>query len=63
MEGSSKAHYLGEAEGEDFLEACKNFIAEGHSGEIRIGDDGKEYACFYGCRWFPTLKEAQKSFG
>lgn len=59
MEGSATAHYVGSAVGEDFLDACKNYIAaHPGSGEIRNG-----YACNWGCRWFPTLSEAQKSFG
>lgn len=63
MEGSVGAHYLGTAYGETFIDACKNFIAEGHKGCIRIDENGNEYASDWGCRWFPTLEEAQRSFG
>ena len=67
MEGSAQAHYIGSAEGIDFLDACKNYIAKNPgAGEIRKGNHlGKdyEYACSWGCRWFPTLAEAQRSFG
>ena len=28
MEGSAKAHYLGTASGETFLDACKNYIKD-----------------------------------
>ena len=59
MEGSATAHYVGSAYGENFLDACKNYIAEHpNSGYIKYG-----YACSWGCRWFPTLEEAQASFG
>lgn len=68
MEGSASAHYVGAAEGEDFLDACKNYLAENpQAGYIKkyIDDNGveKEVACSWGCRWFPTLAEAQRSFG
>ena len=63
MGGSAGARYLGSSTGEDFLDACKTYIAETGVGEIRKNDDGSEYACDLGCRWFPTLAEAQASFG
>lgn len=63
MEGTGHAHYLGHAKGETFLDACKNYIAETGNGEIRVDNDGNKYACDWGCRWFPTLTEAQRSFG
>ena len=63
MECSARAHYLGKGYGETFLDACKEYISRGNPGEIRIGTDGKEYPLYWGCQWFPTLEEAQKSFG
>lgn len=57
------AHYVGEAEGESFIDACKNFIKKNNKGKIKIDSSGNEYASDWGCRWFPTLEEAQKSFG
>lgn len=63
MEGSAKAHYIGSANGEDFLDACKRFIEATGTGYIKKDAQGKEYACDWGCRWFPTLAEAQRSFG
>ena len=67
MEGSAKAHYVGSAEGENFLEACRNYIAKNPgSGYIRsftVNGEKREFACSWGCRWFPTLAEAQESFG
>lgn len=64
MEGTGHAHYVGEGYGENFLDACKEYIARTGEGEIRVDDEsGREYACDWGCEWFPTLAEAQKSFG
>lgn len=67
MEGSATAHYVGSAEGENFLDACKNYIAKHpNSGYIKKGiycGEEYEFACNWGCRWFPTLAEAQASFG
>lgn len=63
MEGSAGAHYLGTAYGETFIDACKNFIRETQHGCIKVDNDGNEYASDWGCRWFPTLEEAQRSFG
>lgn len=57
------AHYVGDAEGKSFIDACKNFIKKNHKGKIKIDSSGNEYASDWGCRWFPTLEEAQKSFG
>lgn len=63
MEGSGSAHYLGSAPGKTFLDACKNYIKATGNGEIDVDDNGNEYASDWGCRWFPTLEEAQRSFG
>ena len=63
MEGSGEAHYIGTASGETFLDACKNYIKETGYGKIDVDSDGNEYAKNWGCRWFPTLAEAQRSFG
>ena len=60
---SAQAHYIGSATGVDFIDACRNFIAKTGRGEIRKDTNGNEYACDWGCRWFPTLSEAQRSFG
>ena len=60
---SAGAHYVGEAEGKSFIDACKNFIKKNNKGKINIDSHGNEYASDWGCRWFPTLEEAQKSFG
>lgn len=57
------AHYVGEAEGKSFIDACKNYIEKNNYGRINIDSHGNEYAADWGCRWFPTLEEAQKSFG
>lgn len=67
MEGCAQAHYVGSAEGEDFLDACKNYIAKnpnaGYIRKFNINGEERECACNWGCRWFPTLAEAQRSFG
>ena len=63
MEESARAHYKGTGEGETFLDACKDYIARTGYGVIRTDSSGNEYASDWGCRWFPTLEEAQKSFG
>lgn len=63
MEGSAQAHYLGSEHGENFLDACKRYIEKTGKGEIRVDKNGREYACDWGCRWFPTMSEAQKFFG
>jgi len=63
MEGSGAAHYLGNAEGVDFIDACKNYIAKSRQGEIQKDKNGNLYASEWGCRWYPTLAEAKKSFG
>lgn len=44
MEGSATAHYLGAAQGETFIDACKNFIRETQHGCIKVDNDGNEYA-------------------
>lgn len=46
-----------------FIEACKNLIEVTGRGEIRRDENGNKYAHDWGCRWFPTLEEAQKSCG
>lgn len=63
MEGHGRAIHLGSAEGETFIDACRNYIKETGQGEIRVDKNGNEYAADWGCRWFPTLVEAQKSYG
>ena len=63
MEGIGRAHYIGFGCGETFLDACKDYIAKTGYGEIKTDANGNEYACEWGCRWFPTLEEAQRSFG
>lgn len=62
MEGSAKAHHIGQGDGETFLEACKDYIQRTGYGEIEK-DHGREYACNWGCRWYPTLYQAQEKFG
>ena len=67
MEGSATAHYVGSAEGEDFLDACKNYIMKnpgsGYIKKVNYLGLEYEYACNWGCRWYPTLEEAKRSFG
>lgn len=64
MEGSASAHYVGEGYGDTFLDACRDYINRTGYGEIRVDEDtGREYACEWGCEWFPTLFEAARSFG
>ena len=60
---SGVAYYVGCARGKTFLEACENFIKEKGYGEIKEDLMGKKYASNWCCRWFPTLKEAQESYG
>ena len=60
---SGGAIYVGTGYGDTFLDACKDFIERTGYGEIRTGRDGTEYACNWGCQWFPSLAEAQQSFG
>lgn len=62
-EGSDVARFVGVSKGTSFLDACKNLIKKTGFGEIRKDKDGNEYACSWGCRWFPTLAEAQEAFG
>lgn len=62
MESDGQARWIGEGVGETFLEACKDFISKTGYGEIRKDGD-EEYACEWGCRWYPTLSEAQENFG
>lgn len=57
MEGHGRVHYIGGAFGNTFIEACKNLIKVTEQGEIRRDENGNEYACDWGCRWFPTLEE------
>lgn len=45
MEGHGRAHYLGSAYGNTFIEACKNFIEVTGQGEIRRDENGNEYTC------------------
>ena len=63
MEGNAKAHYIGFGYGDTFEEACEEYIKRTGRGEKRKKDNGMVYYCDWGCRWFPTLEEAQKSFG
>ncbi len=63
MDAPVKAHFVGVARGNDFIDACKNYISDGHHGTIGRDFNGNEYAHDWGCRWFPTLEDAQKSFG
>ena len=63
MGGSAKAHYLGYGYGNTFEEACEDYIKRTGQGEKRHYTTGKVYYCDWGCRWFPTLEEAQESFG
>ncbi len=63
MEGQATAHSIGYGYGKTFEEACEEFINRTGIGEKRVDSFGNIYYCYWGCRWFPTLKEAQKSFG
>ena len=65
MDSPSKARYLGKAFGNNFAEACSNFIKDKWGEKdwgtyFHILDDGTP--CAYS-RMFETLEEAQKSFG
>ncbi len=60
---SGKAIFLATSEGDTFIEACKNYIKKTGHGEIRVDKNGNEYASYWGCRWFPTLEEAQEFCG
>ena len=54
--------YIGKSVGNTFLDACKYYI-ETHKncgGEISIDENGKEFAHQWGCRWFPSMREAKK---
>ena len=62
-EGSDCARFIGIGRGKNFIEACRDFIKRAGFGEIKKDDKGNEYASAWGCRWFPTLREAQESFG
>ena len=59
MEGTAPAHYIGSAFGDTFIEACENFIKQINRGVIQFDKIGNKYASDWGCRWFPTLEEAQ----
>lgn len=62
-EGKGIAHSIGYGYGETFEDACEEYIKRTGRGEKRINRSGQIYYCDWGCRWFPTLEEAQKSFG
>lgn len=62
-EGGDVARFVGVGKGKTFIEACRELIARTGFGEIKRDKDGKEYASSWGCRWFSTLEEAQRSFG
>lgn len=65
MDFPVRASYIGNAKGIDFLDACKNYI-KAHpncGGEIKKDQYDKEYAANWGCRWYPTMEEASRSFG
>lgn len=59
---SAKAIFLAASEGDTFIEACKNYIKETGHGCIRVDKNGNQYASDWGCRWFPTLEEAQEFY-
>lgn len=63
MGESAKASYVGEGKGKTFLDACKDYISKTGRGKIQKDECGKEYASNWGCRWYPTLSEAQENFG
>ena len=63
MEGEAKAHSIGFGYGETFEEACEEFHNRTSRGEKRKLKDGSIIYSDWGCKWFPTLEEAQKSFG
>lgn len=62
---SRGAIYLGQGEGETFDDACKDYIERTGYGEYGIIPGYRDLvgASNWGCRWFPSLEEAQKSFG
>jgi len=57
------ARFIGVGYGNTFLSACKEFIKRTGRGYIEKDDTGKYFAAEWGCRWYPTLEEAQRSFG
>ena len=59
----AKAIFLDTAKGDTFIKACKNYIKKTGYGEISVDENGDEYPHEWGCRWFPTLAEAQKNYG
>lgn len=63
MEGETIAHSIGYGYGNTFQEACEEYIKRTGRGERKIDENGNNYYCDWGCKWFPTLKEASKSFG
>lgn len=55
---SGDSCYIGIGIGDTFLDACKEYINRTHRGEIREKDSGEEYACSWGCEWYPTREQA-----
>ncbi len=63
MDSPVKAHFLAYSYGNDFLDACKNYINDGHDGQSYVDKSGNRYYGNWGCRWYPTLIEAQAFLG
>lgn len=42
MEGHVKAHYIGSATGETFIEACENLMKQIGRGEVRFDEKRKQ---------------------
>lgn len=57
------AGFIGIGYGNNFLEACKEYHERTGRGELKKCLDGSYYYADWGCRWFPTLKEAQELCG
>lgn len=60
---SGAAYYIGCARGKTFFDACENFIKEKKYGESWYNLKNEKCYGYWGCRWFPTLKKAQESYG
>lgn len=60
---SCGAHYIGRADGTDFLDACQNYMDRTGRGRFYKDKDGNRYPGDWGCRWFPTFEEARRSYG
>lgn len=59
----SGAHKHGEAEGENFVDACRNFFADEKPDEMGWTYFDAERNTYWGCRLFDNEGDARQSYG